>query len=399
MNPDLARLQPYPFEKLRALLADSVPSGLHSPISLSIGEPRRASPSAARQALIDSLDGLASYPGTAGTEALRETIARWLVGRYGLDDVEVLARHHVLPVNGTREALFAIAQCVLDRNAHGNRVLMPNPFYQIYEGATLLAGCSPAYYAIDGDADDNLAAIDPALWPDCQMIYLCNPGNPTGAVISKRAQQQLIELAHEHDFVIVSDECYSEIYREAADAPCGLLQAAHDLGLTDFSRCLAFHSLSKRSNLPGLRSGFVAGDAGLIERFLLYRTYHGCSMSPPVQQASIAAWRDEEHVRENRRAYDASYRAVIECLQPVLPLETPPGGFYLWPRLPSTHEEDDQQFCRRLLEQGNVRIVPGSYLARAVDGHNPGTDHVRMALVASTDDCRDAARRIRQALS
>ncbi len=403
MNPDLARLQPYPFEKLRQLLSGAqapatgqLPDG--SPrraISLSIGEPKRAAPAAVQQALAAALEGLGAYPSTTGTDALRETIALWLGRRFGLDDAAALARHHILPVNGTREALFAIAQCVLNRNAAARDVLMPNPFYQIYEGAALLAGCEPRLYAIDGNADDNLAAIEPAQWQACQMIYVCNPGNPTGAVLGEAALQRLIALAHEHDFIIASDECYSEIYREVAGPPCGLLQAARSMGVHDYSRCLAFHSLSKRSNLPGLRSGFVAGDAALIERFTLYRTYHGCSMALPVQQASITAWNDEAHVEENRHAYDASFQAAIDELHAVLPLTMPPGGFYLWPSLPEALGEDDQSFTRRLYEQTDVRVVPGSFLAREVDGHNPGTRRLRLALVAPPDDCREAARRIR----
>lgn len=421
MNPDLARLQPYPFEKLRQLLSGAAapdqapvdaPAGQSTPvshvpscsaslshcISLSIGEPKRAAPAAVQRALAATLSGLETYPSTLGTEVLRESIARWLMRRYGLEDATALAERHVLPVNGTREALFAIAQCVLDRTAGARQVLMPNPFYQIYEGAALLAGCEPSFYAIDGKADAELDAIEPAAWKSCQMIYVCNPGNPTGAVLSETALQRLITLAHEHDFIIASDECYSEIYRETARPPCGLLQAARSLGVHDYSRCLAFHSLSKRSNLPGLRSGFVAGDAALIERFLLYRTYQGCSMSPPVQHASIAAWSDEMHVVENRRAYDANFQAAIDELGPVVSLTTPPGGFYLWPTLPDASREDDQRFTRRLYEQANVRVVPGSFLAREVNGHNPGAGKLRLALVAPLAECREAARRIRTCL-
>ena len=303
----------------------------------------------------------------------------------------------MLPVNGTREGLFAIAQCLVDRTAAHRDVLMPNPFYQIYEGAALLAGGRPAFYAIGEDADADLEAIDEASWERCRMIYVCTPGNPTGATLSSEALGRLVERAHRHDFVVVSDECYGEIYRESAGAPCGLLEAARRAGVDDYARCLSFHSLSKRSNLPGLRSGFVAGDATLIERFLTYRTYHGCSLGAPVQAASIAAWDDEAHVVANRAAYDAKYADVIERLSPAIALAAPPGGFYLWPEL----DTDDEALARRLLAEGNVRVVPGSYLARdpgARSGGNPGRGRLRLALVASPEDCGAAATRIAEIL-
>lgn len=390
MNPDLDRLQPYPFERLRTLLSGIEPAAL-SPISLSIGEPTRAAPTAALAALSAELGSAEHYPTTRGPSALRESIARWLAKRFGLDDDEAIAANHVLPLNGTREGLFAIAQCLLDRTARSRDVLMPNPFYQIYEGAALMAGCQPALYAIDDNADANLDAIEDAAWDACQMIYVCTPGNPTGAVLSENALCKLIEKAHRHDFVIVSDECYSEIYRESRGAPAGLLQASHAMGNMDFARCLAFHSLSKRSNLPGLRSGFVAGDAELVKQFLAYRAYHGCSMSGFVSAASIAAWSDEAHVADNRGAYDASFAAVVEKLSPVLDITIPPAGFYLWPQLPIS----DEIFTQHLLEEQHVRVVPGSYLARdAADGSNPGINRVRMALVASPEQCTVAAARI-----
>ena len=410
MNPDLDRLQPYPFEKLRRLLDGVRPAEL-SPVSLSIGEPRHPPPAAALDALTANLEGFARYPSTRGDEAFRESFAAWLARRYRLPHPDVLAERHVLPLNGTREGLFAIAQCLLDRTAAARDVLMPNPFYQIYEGAALLAGCRPAFYAIGEEADADLEAIEEADWARCQMVYVCSPGNPTGAVLSREALGRLIERAQRHDFVIVSDECYGEIYREAAGPPCGLLEAARAIGVDDYARCLAFHSLSKRSNLPGLRSGFVSGDAALIERFLTYRTYHGCSMAGPVQAASRAAWSDEEHVAANRAAYDAKYAAVIERLAPHLALATPPGGFYLWPELGT----DDRELTRTLFRERHVRVVPGSYLARdphatalsdAADGRadvpasaaNPGRNRLRLALVAPLEDCREAAGRIADCL-
>ena len=395
MNSELDLLQPYPFEKLRDLLASVKPAAL-SPVSLSIGEPKHSAPDAVLKTLVDTLRGVETYPSTRGIPELRETIAEWLCQRFTLPDANTLAEHHILPVNGTREGLFAIAQCLLDRQDKRRSVLMPNPFYQIYEGAALLAGAKPEFYAIDHDADANLDAIDEAIWQQCQMVYICTPGNPTGSVLSQNALQKLIERSAKHDFVIVSDECYSEIYREAAGPPCGLLQAAASMGLNDYQRCLVFHSLSKRSNLPGLRSGFVAGDASLIKRFLTYRTYHGCSMSEPVQRASVVAWQDEQHVRDNRRAYDEKYTAVTEILARKLQITTPDAGFYLWPELPV----DDQMFTQQLLAEYNVRVVPGSYLAREVAGQpNPGKNHIRLALVATLDDCVDAANRIVECLS
>jgi len=389
MNPDLDRLQPYPFEKIRSLL-DGVNPITNRAIALSIGEPKPPAPTFVLDALVDGLRGVEQYPATRGSDALRESMASWLHQRFHLGAVDELAARHILPVNGTREGLFAIAQCLLDRTNAARHVLMPNPFYQIYEGAALLAGCDPDFYDAGEDADHAIDSIKESQWRQSQLIYICNPGNPSGAVMSQSALQRLIELAQKHNVVIVSDECYSEIYRESAGAPCGLLQAAHAMGLDNYAGCLVFHSLSKRSNLPGMRSGFVAGDAALIEKFLLYRTYHGCSMAPPVQQASIAAWCDEEHVRENRQAYDKKYHAVTQTLAPVLPVTTPPAGFYLWPEIPL----DDQAFTRQLYQQHNVAVVPGSYLAREIDGSNPGHRRIRMALVAPLDDCVRAAERI-----
>ena len=395
INSELNLLQPYPFEKLRTLLEGIEPSA-QTPISLSVGEPKHPAPQFVLDALTDSLKTLEQYPSTRGSDELRNSIAQWLCQRFALKNAATLAEKHILPVNGTREGLFAIAQCVLDRSKSADSVLMPNPFYQIYEGATLLAGCKPNFYTIDENADANLASISEKEFDDAQLIYICTPGNPTGAVNSMSALQALIEKAHQHDFVIVSDECYSEIYRKDSGAPCGLLQAASAMGLETFDRCLVFHSLSKRSNLPGLRSGFVAGDANLIKHFASYRTYQGCSMSGAVQSASTAAWSDEQHVTQNRAAYDEKYAAVVSILNTKLSVKTPPAGFYLWPELPT----DDQSFTQRLLKEQNVRAVPGSFLARATTENavNPGQNRLRLALVAPLDDCVQAANRIIQCL-
>lgn len=397
MNADLDLLQPYPFEKLRQLLEDVEPADV-SAVSLSVGEPKHAAPQLALDALVAGLTKLENYPSTRGSDALREAMAQWLCRRFHIDASRsnTIAEQHVISVNGTREGLFAIAQCVLDKTQNARSVLMPNPFYQIYEGAALLAGCQPDFYTIDENADDNLDSLRDAQLDQCQMIYVCTPGNPTGAVNSKQCLQRLIEKAHKHNFVIVSDECYSEIYREDHGAPCGLLQAANEMGHSTFERCIVFHSLSKRSNLPGLRSGFVAGDANIIKRFVEYRTYQGCSMSGAVQDASIAAWSDETHVQANRLAYDAKYKAVINVLSPILKVSTPPAGFYLWPQLPI----DDQFFTRQLLAEHNVRAVPGSFLARQTDASgNPGAQRLRLALVAPIENCIDAATRIVECLN
>jgi len=381
LNPLLGRLQPYPFEKLRALLAGVTPSPAHSPINLSIGEPKHPTPALVTEALASALGGLASYPATAGTPALREAIAGWLQRRYGLPPLDPATQ--VLPVNGSREALFAFAQTVIDPSGGGARVCCPNPFYQIYEGAALLGGAQPVYLN-DGMPFD---AID---WHGVQLAYVCSPGNPTGRVLGLEDWKRLFALADRHGFVIASDECYSELYCDEARPPLGSLQAAHQLGRKGFAGVVAFSSLSKRSNAPGMRSGFVAGDAGLLKQFLLYRTYHGSAMSLPVQQASIAAWGDERHVRENRQRYAEKYRAVLPLVGAPLATEMPEGGFYLWVRTPI----DDAEFARQLLQQYNVLVLPGSFLARDAHGTNPGRRHVRIALVAPLEECVEAVRRI-----
>jgi N-succinyldiaminopimelate aminotransferase len=383
LNPRLARLQPYPFEKLRALLAGVTPNAALRPINLSIGEPKHPTPNLVKAALAGSLEGLAAYPATAGTPALREAIAAWLSRRYGIPALDPATQ--VLPVNGSREALFAFAQTVIDPADGAARVVCPNPFYQIYEGAALLAGAQPTYLN-DGMRFDDFD------WTGVQLAYVCSPGNPTGRVLSSDDWQRLFELSDLHGFVIASDECYSELYYDELRPPLGALQAAWQFGRRDFARVVAFSSLSKRSNVPGMRSGFVAGDAGILQRFLLYRTYHGSAMSLPVQHASIAAWRDEEHVRANRQLYADKYRAVLPLIAAPLAAGMPEGGFYLWVRTPV----DDAGFARELHRQYNVLVLPGSFLARDAHGANPGRQHVRIALVPPLPECVEAVQRINQ---
>ncbi len=392
MNDDLSLLQPYPFEKLRALLADAQPPAVKRPIALSIGEPKHPSPGFVAQALAANLDQLAVYPSTLGIPALRESIARWCERRFGVAAGSLDPARHVLPVNGTREALFAFTQAVVNRSADA-LVISPNPFYQIYEGATLLAGATPHYLPCTAENGFNpdFDAVSADTWRRTQILFLCSPGNPTGALVPLETLKKLIALADQHDFVIAADECYSELYFDEGRPPAGLLTACAALGRDDFKRCVVFHSLSKRSNLPGLRSGFVAGDADILKAFLLYRTYHGCAMPLQTQLASIAAWNDEAHVQANRELYREKFDAVLDILTPVMDVQRPDGGFYLWPKTPT----DDQQFTRELFAREHVTVVPGSYLSRAVHGVSPGTDRVRMALVAPLADCVEAAERIR----
>ncbi len=389
MNPLLGALHPYPFERLRALTADITPAARFNPITLGIGEPKHATPALITEALIASLSGLASYPATAGEPALREACAAWVLRRYG---VTLSAATQVLPVNGSREALFALAQTVVDPTRDGATVICPNPFYQIYEGAALLAGAQTVF--ANSDPQRNFAIhwqkIDAATWARTQLLYVCSPGNPTGAVMSLSEWRQLFELSDRHGFVIASDECYSEIYFRD-ESPLGSLQAAKALGRDHFKRLIAFTSLSKRSNVPGMRSGFVAGDAELIKAFLLYRTYHGSAMSPPVQRASIAAWNDEDHVVANRRLYRTKFAQVTPLLAQVLDVKLPDAGFYLWAAVPGA---DDVAYARGLLAQYNVTVLPGSLLARVAHGVNPGAGRIRMALVASPEECLEAAQRI-----
>lgn len=397
MNPLLQRLHPYPFERLRELTRDIVPAAAHRPISLGIGEPRHPTPPLLQQALVDALAGLSAYPATAGTPALREAIAAWIQRRYS---VTLDAPTQVLPVLGSREALFAFAQTVVDASRPGATVVVPNPFYQIYEGAALLAGATVA--CAHSDPARNFAVdwagIDEATWARTQLLYVCSPGNPTGAVMPLAEWQRLFELSDRHGFVIASDECYSEIWL-GDTPPLGALQAARALGRDDFRRLVMFTSLSKRSNAPGLRSGFVAGDAALLAAFLRYRTYHGSAMSLPVQAASVAAWGDEAHVRDNRALYRAKFERVLPLLAPVLDVRLPDAGFYLWAGVPgpggAAHTPgDDLAWARGLLAQYNVTVLPGSLLARAARGLNPGAGRIRMALVAPIEECVEAAQRI-----
>ena len=392
MNNDLTRLQPYPFEKLRALLAGVQPPEDKRAIALSIGEPKHRAPAFVAQALADNMDQLSVYPTTLGIPALREAIARWGERRFGLQQDALDPARHILPVNGTREALFSFTQAMVQRQPDA-LVLSPNPFYQIYEGAALLAGATPHYLPClaDNGFNPDFDAVPASIWQRTQILFLCSPGNPTGALIPLETLKKLIALADEHDFIIAADECYSELYFDESSPPPGLLSACAALGRSDFKRCVVFHSLSKRSNLPGLRSGFVAGDADILKAFLLYRTYHGCAMPVQTQLASIAAWNDEAHVQANRLLYRQKFDAVLEILAPVMNVQRPDGGFYLWPETPV----DDQQFTRELFASEHVTVVPGSYLSREVNGLNPGANRLRLALVAPLEDCIEAAQRIR----
>ncbi|MEO8298184.1 MAG: succinyldiaminopimelate transaminase [Burkholderiales bacterium] len=397
MNPLLQKLQPYPFERLRQLTADVTPNPAYRPISLGIGEPRHETPAFIKAALTGSLGGLAGYPATAGEAAMRAACAGWLQRRYGLP---LDAATQILPVNGTREALFALAQTVIDptrdRDAGGPVVVCPNPFYQIYEGAALLAGATPVF--VNSDPARNFAcdwsSVDDATWSRTQLVYVCSPGNPTGAVMSLDEWARLFALQDRFGFVIASDECYSEIYFKE-EPPLGGLEAAAKLGRNSFDKLVLLTSLSKRSNVPGMRSGFVAGDAALMKQFLLYRTYHGSAMALPVQQASIAAWDDEAHVVANRALYRRKFAEVTPVLAQVLDVALPDAGFYLWAGVPrSVYGGSDTAFARELLAQYNVTVLPGSYLARSAHGVNPGTGRVRMALVAPVEECLEAAQRI-----
>ena len=392
VTPHLSLLQPYPFERLKELTAGVTGPADLPLVRLSIGEPQHATPQLIKDALTGALDGLAVYPTTAGIDALRECIAAWLQRRYGLPAVN--AATQVLPVNGSREALFSFAQCVIDASRPDAKVLAPNPFYQIYEGAALLAGARIAFY--NQLPDDRFACnfdrIPEADWAGVQLVYVCSPANPCGKVMTLDEWRTLFELADRHGFVIASDECYSEIYFDEAAPPLGGLQAAKALGRDGFERLVVFSSLSKRSNVPGLRSGFVAGDARLLKRFLLYRTYHGSAMGLAVQRASIAAWQDEAHVHDNRDQYRAKFDAVQPLIASVMDAPLPDASFYLWARTPI----DDAEFARRLLAEYNVAVLPGSYLARNAHGINPGAGFVRIALVAPAGECIEAAERIVQ---
>jgi N-succinyldiaminopimelate aminotransferase len=397
MNPLLSTLHPYPFERLRALMHGVVPNPALRPISLGIGEPKHATPALIKDALANHLVGLASYPATAGEPALRDAITQWVQRRYG---VALNPATQVLPVNGSREALFALAQTVIDPSradaSQRATVVCPNPFYQIYEGAALLAGAQTAF--VNSDPARNFAAdwasVPAATWAATQLLYVCSPGNPTGAVMPLAEWQLLFELSDHYGFVIASDECYSEIYFRD-EAPLGSLQAAQQLGRSGFKNLVAFTSLSKRSNVPGMRSGFVAGDASVLQAFLLYRTYHGSAMGPAVQHASIAAWNDEAHVIDNRAQYREKFARVTPLLALVMKVSLPDAGFYLWADVSALlPHADDVAFARGLLAQYNVAVLPGSLLAREAHGINPGAGRIRLALVAGLDDCLEATQRI-----
>jgi N-succinyldiaminopimelate aminotransferase len=390
MNPDLERLQPYPFQKLAALFGTVTANPDLAAISLHIGEPRHATPPFIREALSANLAGLANYPTTLGSDALRRSIAAWLQRRYRLEASTLDPATQVLPVNGSREALFAFAQAVVDRTQPSPVVVSPNPFYQIYEGAALLAGATPHFLNIlpQHDYALDLAQLSPEIWQRTQLLYVCTPGNPNGHVMQLAEWQQLFELSDRYGFIIAADECYSEIYFDTP--PLGALEAAQLLGRGDYKNLVMFSSLSKRSNVPGMRSGFVAGNAGILKKFALYRTYHGCAMNPAVQAASAAAWQDEHHVAENRRLYAEKFAQVIEILKPVLPVSRPDAGFYLWLRVPVA----DTLFAQHLYRDYNVSVLPGSFLARVAHGLNPGENFVRIALVAELEDTLEAAARI-----
>jgi N-succinyldiaminopimelate aminotransferase len=396
MNPLLSRLHPYPFERWRELTQGIRPNPDFKPISLGIGEPKHATPALIEAALMQALPQLSTYPSTLGEPALREAVAGWVQRRYG---VTLDAATQVLPVNGTREALFALAQTVLDPTRPGATVVCPNPFYQIYEGAALLGGAQTVFVPSDPARNfaADWAAVSAASWARTQLLYVCSPGNPTGAVMPLAEWQQLFELSERHGFVIASDECYSEIYFRD-EPPLGALQAAKALGRDSFRNLIALTSLSKRSNVPGLRSGFVAGDRDIVKAFLLYRTYHGSAMGGMVQRASIAAWNDEAHVVANRELYRAKFAQVTPLLAPAMDVKLPDAAFYLWAGLLPGGPQDDIAWARGLLAQYNVAVLPGSLLARSVPGHtppNPGTGRIRMALVAPVAECLEAARRIR----
>ncbi len=391
MNPLLSKLQPSPFEKLRQLFGGVTPNPDFSPISLGIGEPKHPTPTFIQQALADNLSGLATYPTTAGTDQVRLAICNWLERRYDLPALNPATE--VLPVNGSREALFALAQVVIDPAAKAV-VVCPNPFYQIYEGAAFLAGAEPFF--VNSDPERNFApdfsTVPAEVWPRVQLLYICTPGNPTGAVLTLNDWKTLFSLSDQHGFVIASDECYSEIYFGDSQ-PLGALQAAHQLG-RGYQRLIAFSSLSKRSNVPGMRSGFVAGDAAILKQFLLYRTYHGSAMSPSIQAASIAAWNDEHHVQQNREKYIQKFKQVTPMLAEVLDVALPDAGFYLWAKVDKLANITDAEYAKRLYAEYNVTVLPGSYVARDAHGLNPGANRIRMALVAEVDECLEAAQRI-----
>lgn len=393
MNSNLNKLHPYPFEKLAGLTRDIQPEPSLEPISLGIGEPKHPAPALVMDAVRNNLAGLSTYPTTKGLLSLRQAIADWATQRFSLKPQSLDPDQHILPVNGTREAIFAFTQALVNPSSDA-LVVSPNPFYQIYEGAAYLAGAKPWYLNCTRENGfiPDYDAVPASVWENCQLLFICSPGNPTGAVHDAATLKKLIALADQYDFVLASDECYSEIYLDEAQPPTGLLEVCAEIGRDDYRNCVVFHSLSKRSNLPGMRSGFIAGDAALIGPFLKYRTYHGCSMPVQHQIASTAAWQDEAHVIDNRNLYREKFTAVSDILSPVMDIALPPASFYLWTPTPI----DDESFTRGLLQSQNLTVLPGRYLSREVDGLLPGANYVRMALVATVDECVEAATRIRR---
>ena len=410
MTPNLKYLHPYPFEKLAQLKLGIVPPANKSPIVMSIGEPTHTTPHFIEEALLTHLHGLSNYPTTKGIPELRRAIADWIAKRFQIPDEFINPETQVLPVSGTREALFSFAQCLIDSTTNPV-VIMPNPFYQIYEGAALLAGAEPYFLNTLEESDylPDFDAVPEAIWQRCQLIYICSPGNPSGALITQASHEKLINLAEKYDFVIASDECYTELYDDENKPPVGLLQTAYSMGNSAFKRCVVFHSLSKRSNAPGLRSGFVAGDADILQQYFQYRTYQGCAMPLPTQHASITAWQDELHVVENRRLYREKFAAFIAILADVCKIQKPPASFYVWLKIPQPSASpfdkgglrgiSDTDFAQKLFAQENITVLPGSFLSRESDGINPGVNHVRIALVAPLEDCIEAAYRIKHFLN
>jgi len=393
MNPNLNLLQPYPFQRLRELFTGTTPNKNFKHVNLSIGEPKHDTPKIIQDSLTANISGLSTYPTTAGVPELRQAIANWATRRYGIPLLDI--DKEIIPVNGSREALFAFAQAVIDSSKSSPVVICPNPFYQIYEGAAFLAGAEPYFINTLPKTDYvmNFDGVPTNVLQRTQLVYVCSPGNPSGKVMSLSAWHELFKLSDQYGFVIAADECYSEIYFDEANPPLGALQAAHQLG-RDYTRLVVFSSLSKRSNVPGLRSGFVAGDASIIEKFLLYRTYHGCAMNPAVQAASITAWNDESHVIENRRLYNEKFSKVTPILNDVWGAKMPDAAFYLWIRTPDL----DTELALKLYRDLNITVLPGSYLARTAHGINPGENFIRMALVASVNECIEAAERIKNHL-
>lgn len=396
MNSGLAHCHPYPFEKLARLKQGVVAPEAKAHIALSIGEPAHPTPAFIQQALFDNIKGLGSYPTTKGILPLRETIAEWLGRRFAIPLGQIDPENQILPVSGTREALFSFAQCVIDVRQKPV-VMMPNPFYQIYEGAALLAGAEPYFLNTTQEKAylPDFDSVPESVWQRCRLLYICSPGNPSGAVMPQAEMVRLIHLAERYDFIIASDECYSELYDDENNPPPGLLQTAYAMGNTAFKRCVVFHSLSKRSNAPGLRSGFVAGDAEILKDYFQYRTYQGCAMPLPTQHASMKAWQDESHVIENRRLYRAKFDAFIDILKDVCEVQKPAASFYVWLKTSLS----DIEFAKQLFEQMNITVLPGSYLSREAHGINPGANHVRIALVAPLAECIEAGHRIKQFLS